>query len=83
MGYKFTMSLQTLNERDLEKLERLKDNLDWFYSNHEYFKKYHKRQYVAIKDRIFLDEDIELDRLVKRLKIKDFDDSIVIEFVHG
>ena len=61
---------------ELERLERLKDNLDWFNSNYEYFNKYHKNQYVAIKDKRFLDKDIELDRLVKRLKIKDY----VIQF---
>ncbi len=64
-------------------LERLKDNLDWFNSNYEYFKKYHKNQYVAIKDKRFLDKDIELERLVKRLKIKDYANSILIDFVYS
>ena len=68
---------------ELEKLERLNDNLDWFYSHCEYFKKYHKNQYVAIKDKRLLDKDTELERLVKRLKIKDYADSILIEFVYG
>lgn len=68
---------------ELEKLERLNDNLDWFYSHCEYFKKYHKNQYVAIKDKRLLDKDTDLEILVKRLKIKDFDDSIAIEFVYS
>lgn len=66
-----------------EKLERLNDNLDWFYSNCEHFKKYHKNQYVAIKDKRLLDKDTDLEILVKRLKIKDYADSILIEFVYG
>ena len=68
---------------ELEQLERLNDNLDWFYSHCDYFKKYHKNQYVAIKDKRLLDKDTELERLVKRLKIKDYADSILIEFVYG
>jgi hypothetical protein len=77
------MILEKLVDRELDKLERLKDNLDWFYSNYKYFKKYHKYQYVAIKDKRFLDKDFELERLIKRLKITDHHDSIIIEFVHG
>jgi hypothetical protein len=30
-----------------------------------------------------LDKDTELEKLVKRLNIKDISDSIAIEFVHG
>ena len=83
MGYIHTMPLQMVNETDMEKLEKLKDNLDWFNENHNHFEKYYKNQFVAIKDKRFLDKDTELERLVKRLEIKDFDDSIAIEFVYG
>ena len=84
MPYRFTMPLQVNKEAYLEKLERLKGNLDWFNENHSHFKKYYRNQFVAVKDKRFLDKDTELEGLVKRLKIKeDFDDSIAIEFVHG
>jgi hypothetical protein len=76
------MPLQTVNETDAEKLEILKYNLEWLYKNYEYFEKYHKNQFVAIKDKSFLDKDSELERLVKRLKIKNLDDSIAIEFIY-
>jgi hypothetical protein len=72
-----------VNDTDMEKLEKLKDNLDWFNENHKHFKKYYKNQFVAIKDKSFLDKDTELERLVNRLEIKNLDDSIAIEFVYG
>ena len=77
------MPLQMVNDTDMEKLEKLKDNLDWFNENHNHFEKNYKNQFVAIKDKSFLDKDTELERLVKRLEIKDFYDSIAIEFVYG
>jgi hypothetical protein len=77
------MPLQMVNDTDMEKLEKLKDNLDWFNENHKHFKKYYKNQFVAIKDKSFLDKDTELERLVKRLEIINLDDSIAIEFVYG
>ena len=83
MHYRFTMPLQIDKGTYMEKLERLKDNLDWFNENHKHFKKYYRNQFVAIKDKSFLDKDTELEGLVKRLDIKDIDDSIAIEFVHG
>jgi hypothetical protein len=72
-----------VNDTDMEKLEKLKDNLDWFNKNLNHFEKYYKNQFVAIKDKSFLDKDTELERLVNRLEIKDFDDSIAIEFVYS
>jgi hypothetical protein len=83
MPYRFSNPLQIAKETYMGKLERLKDNLDWFNENYKHFKKYNRNQFVAIKDKSFLDKDTELERLVKRLDIKDLDDSIAIEFVHG
>jgi Family of unknown function (DUF5678) len=80
---KFKMPLQMVNETDAEKLERLKDNLDWFNENHNHFKKHYRNQFVAVKDRSLLDKDTDLEKLVKKLNIKDINDSIAIEFVHG
>src|SRR4051812_44538665 len=73
-GLKITVPLQTVEKTDMEKLEMLKWNLDWLYKNYEYFEKYYRNQFVAIKDKSFLDKDTDLEKLVKRLKINDFDD---------
>jgi hypothetical protein len=81
-GVNITVPSQTVNETEVEKLKKLKYNLDWLYKNYKYFEKYHKNQFVAIKDKSFLDKDIELEKLVKRLEIKNFDDSIAIEFIY-
>jgi hypothetical protein len=70
-------------DRDREKLQKLKENLDWFDSNYKSFRKDYKNQFVAVKDKRFLDNDINLDRLVKRLKLKDYNDSIAIDFVYN
>ena len=69
-------------DRDREKLQRLKDNLEWFESNYKSFEKDYKNQYVAVKDKRFLDNDISLNILVKRLKLKNYNDSIAIDFVY-
>ncbi len=80
--YEFIMILEKIVDRELDILQKLKDNLDWFNSNYKFFKKYHKHQFIAVKDERFLDKDFRLERLVKRLKIKNYDDSIIIEFVY-
>jgi hypothetical protein len=76
------MPLQRVEETDTEKLKTLKYNLEWLYKNYEYFEKYHKNQFVAIKDKRFLDKDSELERLINRLQIKNLDESIAIEFIY-
>lgn len=76
------MSLKKIVDRELDKLQKLQDNLDWFNSNYKFFKKYHKHQFIAVKDKRFLDKDIRFERLIKRLKIKNYDESIIIEFVY-
>ena len=81
-GLKNTVPLQTVKETEDEKLKKLMCNLDWLYKNYKHFEKYHKNQFVAIKDKSFLDKDIELEKLVKRLKIKNIDGSIAIEFIY-
>ena len=83
MPYRFSNPLQIDKETYMGKLERLKDNLDWFNQNYNHFKKYNRNQFVAIKDKSFLDKDIELEALVKRLEIKDFSDSIAIGHIYG
>ncbi len=77
------MYLEKTVDRELDKLQKLQDNLEWFNSNYKFFKKYHKHQFIAVKDKRFLDKDIRFERLIERLKIKNYDDSIIIEFVYG
>jgi hypothetical protein len=71
------------NDTDIAKFERLKDNFSWFYSNYDEFKKDYHNQYVAVKDRKYLDNDGDLETLIKRLNLKNYDDSIAIEFVNS
>src|SRR5215207_11600842 len=62
MPYRFSNPLQIDKETYMGKLERLKDNLDWFNENYKHFKKYYRNHFVAIKDKRFLDKDTELER---------------------
>lgn len=65
------------------KFEKIRENFEWFQSHHEILKEEYESQYVAIKDRKVLDSDNDLERLVKRLDIKNYDKSIAIEFVYN
>lgn len=69
------------NDDENEKFERLKDNFIWVYSNYASFKKDFQNQYVAVKDRKQIDNDTNLDTLMKRLDLKNYNDSIAIEFI--
>ncbi len=68
---------------DIAKFERLKDNFSWFYSNYDRIKKDFPNQYVAVKDRKYIDNDVDLETLIKRLDLKNYDDSIAIEFINS
>jgi len=68
---------------DIAKFERLKDNFSWFYSNYDRIKKDFHNQYVAVKDRKHIDNDVDLETLIKRLDLKNYDDSIAIEFINS
>ena len=76
------MNLEFAKNVDILKIEKIRDSLEWFYSNYGYFKKYYPGKHVAIKDQIVIDCDKNLDILLDRLQIKDYDDSIAIEFVY-
>ena len=76
-------NLDEFAKSDLDKLERLAKNFEWFYSHHKILKEEYESQYVAIKDRKLLNNDYDLERLVKRLDIKNYDKSIAIEFVYN
>ena len=68
---------------DLDKLERLADNFEWFNSQYDNLKKEFVRQYVAIREKQIVDSDISLERLIKRLNIKNYDKSIAIEYIYN
>ncbi len=76
-------NLDDFAKSDLDKLERLVKNFEWFHFHHESLKEGYESQYVAIKNRKLLDNDNDLERLVKRLDIKNYDKSIAIEFVYN
>ena len=71
------------SNRFFAKYEKLKDNFEWFYSNHEELKRDYNDQYVAIKGRKQIDSDFNLDLLLRRLNLRDCDESIAIEYVNS
>ncbi|MDN5847608.1 MAG: DUF5678 domain-containing protein [Candidatus Nitrosocosmicus sp.] len=74
-------NLDDFAKSDLDKLERLAKNFEWFHSHYDMLKKEYDHQYVAIQDRQILANDAEFERLVKRLNIRNYDESIAIDFV--
>jgi hypothetical protein len=68
---------------DFAKFEKLKDNFIWFYSNYDMIEKYIRNQYVVVKDRKHMDNDVSLEAIIKRLNLKNYDDSIAIEFINS
>jgi len=77
------MNPQIFMDYELDKLNELKDNYKWLYSNYEVFRKDYKNQFIAVKDEEHLDNDINLERLLQRLKQNDFNGPIAIEFIYG
>lgn len=67
---------------DFVKFEKLRDNFEWFYSNYEELKRNFNNQYVAVKDKCQIDNDYDLEMLLKRLNLSNCDQSIAIEFVN-
>ena len=53
MLYGLTMLLEKIVEKELDVLQRIKDNLDWFYSNYKYFKKYQYINLLQLKTKGF------------------------------
>lgn len=77
------MNLDFVYVLNVEKIEKIKDGLEWFYLNHEYLKRYYLGQYVAIKDQKIVDYDKSLNLLIERLQIIDYSDYIAIELVYS
>jgi hypothetical protein len=79
-------TLQDLDDfvrSDLDKLERLANNFEWFNSQYDSLKKKFGRHYVAIREKQIVDSDISLERLIKRLNIQNYDKSIAIEYIYN
>jgi hypothetical protein len=74
--------LDDFAKSDLDKLEKLADNFKWIHKQYDNLKKKYDNHHVAIKDRKILDKDTSLDRLIKRLDIRNYDDSIAIEYIY-
>jgi hypothetical protein len=75
--------LDDFAKSELDKLERLADNFKWIHNQYNNLKEKYNNQYVAIKNRKILDKDTNLDKLVKRLNIRNYDESIAIEYVYS
>ena len=75
--------LDDFAKSDLDKLEKLADNFKWLDSHHDTLKKQFDKRYVAIQGKQVLDSDINLERLIKRLKIRNYDKSIAIEYIYN
>jgi len=68
---------------DLDKLERLADNFEWIHTQYNNLKEKYDNQYIAIKDKRIVDKDRDHDRLVKRLNITNYNESIAIEYIYN
>lgn len=75
------MNLKFVKDLEIKDIEKIRDGFEWFYSHQEYLKRYYSGKHVAIKDQKVIDCDKNLDRLIKRLRIRDCADSIAVEFV--
>lgn len=71
------------NDNEFVIFEKLRDNFEWFYSNYEELRRDYYDQYVAIKNRIQIDNDFNLDLLLQRLNLSNYAESIAIEYVNN
>ena len=75
--------LDDFAKSDPDKLERLADNFEWIHTQYNNLKEKYDNQYIAIKDKRIVDKDPDHDRLVKRLNITNYDESIAIEYIYN
>ncbi|HKR74024.1 MAG TPA: DUF5678 domain-containing protein [Candidatus Nitrosocosmicus sp.] len=76
------MNLEFVKNVDTFRIEKIRENFEWFYSNYEFFRKYYPGKHIAIKDEKVIGYDKNLETLLERLQVKDYSDSIAIEFVY-
>jgi hypothetical protein len=78
------MSLESsFNDDSFRKFEKLRENFEWFYSNYDRLKRKFGNQYIAVKDKNQIDNDYNLEKLIRRLNLSNCDDSIAIEYVNN
>lgn len=75
---------QLLYRNELDKLKRFRKDLDWFQANYASIKKFHKGEYVAIKEQQIIGHDSSAEALLRRLKQQygNVLSSIVVEYVN-
>ena len=73
----------TESDKGFVKFEKLKDNFDWFYAHKDRLQRDYKHQYVAVKEQRTIDNDYDLERLIRRLNLYNCDESIAIEYVNN
>ena len=76
------MNLEFVKNVDTFRIEKIRENFEWFYSNYEFFRKYYPGKHIAIKDEKVIGYDKNLETLLERLQVRDYSDSIAIEFVY-
>jgi len=76
-------NLDDFAKSDLDKLKKLADNFKWIHTQHDDLKEKYGKRYVAIKDRKTLDKDTHLDRPIKRLNLRNYDEAIAIEYIYN
>ncbi|VFJ13009.1 hypothetical protein [Candidatus Nitrosocosmicus franklandus] len=54
------------SKEDFEKLEKLKSNFDWFYTNYEELRSDYINQYVTVKENRRSDNDYDFEKFLKR-----------------
>ena len=74
-------NLDDFAKLDLEKSEKLAKNFEWFHAHKGNLQREYQDEYVPVKSRIILNNDVKLERLVKRLNLRNYDESIAIEYV--
>lgn len=75
---------ELLLSKEIKKLRKFNNDLDWFMANYEKLKEEYKSQYVAVKDQKIIDHDEKVEELFKRLKGKYGNiSSLVVEYVSG
>ena len=76
------MTPQDIMNYNIDELTELKDSYKRIYSNYKIFQRSYKNQFVAVKNTKYFDNDSSFERLVERLKLRNVNNPIAIEFIH-
>ena len=72
---------ELIHNKELEKLKKYKEDLEWFQSNYPQFKDRYKGEYLAIKDKKILAHNSDLQLLLNTIG-EDNNNSTVIEYIN-